>query len=856
MADLPLLLFPAVRNVQPQTGNRFVPKYPHSPTRERQAQRLGEKFNTFATIFDNKKGELLELISGAEPEFVLVIETAGEINKFQQAVRSAGLEWLAEWDETIESNDDFYDVNTAGDRLERAFKGRLYLSMTNQQGISEVISLWDQWKKGEGLPYGKGKWATIFEHITDLRRWGVQEQLIETGIVDEWEQSLQEDPDQSIRFQVDLFYRQTGIRRKQNEQDLEHLIRELGGNLLSAFIDMEGISFHSVKAELPAASIRQIIDECRNGVLNIELLMFSGIMHYRPTGQALTSVPDDLIDNPQAPDSPVDNDPVVAILDGVPYIGHEWLRDRILLDDPDNLEAEYQVGERKHGTAMASLVIHGELDAGETPLSRPIYFHPILQVDPNNRWRSVQEYVPENVFYEDRIERAVRRMFEGEGEVPPQAPSVRIVNLSFGDPVREFSHAMSPCARLLDWLSWKYKILFCVSAGNYSASIDLEVNDEFVDLEENEKVRITLQSINKESAKRRLISPAESINSITVGSVHHDESIVEILGNRIDLLPFDGLPSPVNRLGYGFRRSVKPEIFLPGGKQLYSSPMLQADTKFNISDTGVPPGQKVVTEGSEGASSSTTYTRGTSNATALATRAAAKIYETIEQIRQINPEKILEEQVSILIKALLVHGASKGDAYPILEQHLKELSPPKKWKEFASKFLGYGEVDIERVLSCTEQRATVIGCGTLTQRQKHEYRFPLPPSLANENTWRRLTITLAWFSPINSNHRNFRQAALNFSPPNDDLLNLVRHEADHNQVKRGTVQHEILESKRVSDYQEGDYLVIPVQCRPDAIENLDEEIDYALVVTLEVKEGVAISIYNEVKVGIQAQIQV
>jgi len=579
-------------------------------------------------------------------------------------------------------------------------------------------------------------------------------------------------------------------------------------------------------------------------------------MYYRPTGQALTSLSDDLIDNPQAPNDLVESDPVVAILDGVPYMGHEWLSDRIILDDPDNLEAEYQVGERKHGTAMASLVIHGELDAGELPLARPIYFHPILQIDPSSRgWGIVQEHVPESVFYEDRIERAVRRMFEGDGEVPPQAPSVKIINLSFGDPAREFSHAMSPCAKLLDWLSWKYKIVFCVSAGNYSSSIDLEVNDQFSGYLDNEKIRITLQAINKESAMRRLISPAESINSITVGAVHHDES-VGILGNRVDLLPTDGLPSPINRLGYGFRRSVKPEIFLSGGKQLYSSPMLQADTKFKINNTGEPPGQKVVTEGNEGARSSTTYTRGTSNATALATRAAAKIYETIEQIRQLNPEKIQEGQVSILIKALLVHGASKGDAYSIIEEYLKELSPPRKWKEFSSKFLGYGEVNLERVLSCTEQRATVIGCGTLTQRQKHEYRFPLPPSLANENTWRRLTITLAWFTPINSNHRNFRQAALHFSPPNDELLNLQRSEADHNQVKRGTVQHEILESERVSDYQEGDYLVVPVQCRPDAIENLDEEIDYALVVTLEVREGLEIPIYNEVRVGIQAQVQV
>ncbi|MEE9326866.1 MAG: hypothetical protein V3U71_06170 [Cocleimonas sp.] len=374
MADLPLLLFPAVRNIPPQAGTLFVPQYPHSPSRERQAERLNEKFDNLANLFDDKKGELLKLISGAEPEFVLVIETAGEVNEFQQAVQSAGLEWLAEWNETIESSDDFYDLNQAGNRLDRAFKGRLYLSMSNQQGISEVISLWDKWKSGRGLPYGKGKWKTIFEHITDLRRWGVQEQLIETGVLSDWEQSLQENPEQPIQFQIDLFFRASSAKRGLNEQDIEHLVEKLEGRLLSTFIVMEEISFHSVKAELPAVSIRQIIDECRNDALNIELLMFSGIMHYRPTGQALTSVSDDLIDNPDAPDIIVDSDPVVAILDGVPYIGHEWLRDRIILDDPNDLEADYQIGERKHGTAMASLVIHGELDAAELPLSRPIYF--------------------------------------------------------------------------------------------------------------------------------------------------------------------------------------------------------------------------------------------------------------------------------------------------------------------------------------------------------------------------------------------------------------------------------------------------------------------------------------------------
>jgi hypothetical protein len=142
------------------------------------------------------------------------------------------------------------------------------------------------------------------------------------------------------------------------------------------------------------------------------------------------------------------------------------------------------------------------------------------------------------------------------------------------------------------------------------------------------------------------------------------------------------------------------------------------------------------------------------------------------------------------------------------------------------------------------------------EKQVHEYRFPLPPSLAISNEWRRLTITLAWFTPINPNHRYLRKAKLFFEPPKkSEELHLERQQSDHNQVQRGTVQHEILESTKVSDFQEGDELVIPVQCNADATDSLVEEIPYALTVTLEVKEGVNILIYQEIKNHIQLQVK-
>lgn len=851
MAQLPLLIFPKAIVVQPPKG-RYGSSTPHLPNKNQQISRLSPQINLLTG-----RGTLGESIAGVEPEMVLVIETAGRIDKFQTVIANTqGLEWLAEWDEEFNPDTDFYYADKEGLKTDKQVEGRLFLSMSNQKGLNELLNLWSRWQNNQVLPHGKGKWKEIFEQIKTIRRWGIQEQLIETGMLQIWEEDLEyeDTAEEAINFQIEFFYRKDSNRRKQNETAIKFLIEQLSGSLISPFIDYNGIGFHAVKASLPRKSIQLIVEKIHNNQLDINLLKLPSIMFFRPTGQALTSSPEETQPIETVPETSVSGKPVVAILDGVPFSQHEWLKNRLLLDDTDELEEKYQRGDRKHGTAMASLVIHGELDAHETPLTRPVYFRPILQPDPHTLDR--EEYVPDEIFYEDRIERAVRRMFEGEGDIPAQAPTIKIINLSFGDSSRLFIHSPSPCAKLLDWLSWKYKVLFCVSTGNFAESIDFgSTESEFNNLTDNEKIKKTLHLINNTAHSRRLISPAESINSITVGARHYDFSTVTYMGNRGEILPSTNLLSPITRLGNGFRRSIKPEIFMAGGRQLYNLP--PTGTTFKVSQVASTPGQKVASESKEGERSASSYTCGTSNAAALASRAAAKIYEVIESIKNENPDVIQDEQVAVLIKALLVHGASRENADDLLQKHLKTPTNSRQFKTFSSKFIGYGYPDIEKVLACTEQRATVIGCGFIREKQVHEYRFPLPPSLASENKWRRLTITLAWFTPINSNHRYLRKAKLFFVPPKKtEALALERKESDHNQVQRGTVQHEILESDRVFYYQDGDDLVIPVQCNADACDRLDEEIPYALTVTLEVKEGINIPIYQEIRSRIQLQLGV
>jgi hypothetical protein len=113
----------------------------------------------------------------------------------------------------------------------------------------------------------------------------------------------------------------------------------------------------------------------------------------------------------------------------------------------------------------------GELDGPKLPLGRPIYVRPIMRPDPTAFRTPRTETTPSDTLLIDLVHCAVRRIFEGEGSAPAAAPTVRIINLSVGAEQRSFDQALSPWARLLDWLSYRYRVLFVVSAGNASAAI-------------------------------------------------------------------------------------------------------------------------------------------------------------------------------------------------------------------------------------------------------------------------------------------------------------------------------------------------------------------------------------------------
>jgi hypothetical protein len=249
---------------------------------------------------------------------------------------------------------------------------------------------------------------------------------------------------------------------------------------------------------------------------------------------------------------------------------------------------------------------------------------------------------------------------------------------------------------------------------------------------------------------------------------------------------------------------------------------------------------------------------GSSNATALGTRAAHLIFERLEQLRdEPGGERLDDDYTAVLLKALLVHGASWGDAADRIAAAFSNDFTRRQWRDLQrlqGRFLGYGEVTVERCLVATDQRVTVVGWGRIGAEEGHRLELPLPPSLASSTVRRRLTVTLAWLTPINPRHKDYRKAQLWFDA-GENSIGVSKKDLDFDSAKRGTVQHRIADGEAAVPFIGGARLQITVNCAADA-GPLTDTIPYGIAVTLEVAEGLGINLYDEVAARIRPQVPV
>lgn len=857
-SQFPLLFFPAPKLVAPLPSN----SRPRSgdfkgfqlPSRDRQIERLDVRFTELDRVFANQTIQVTASTDGILPEAVLVVKTKGCPLDFQLALRNTEMEWLAEFDFDAgdPDGDFFYEAS------EKKVPQHLVFSFTNQTAKQELLSLWNKWKSGISLPHGKTEWEKIFAHLDEIRPWGLEDRLNECDMLQFWKQELDDATRSLYRFEIEFWFRKDErIRNRQIEQ-AQAAITAVGGRIIGAPCVIADIDFCAVKAELPKDYLRKWIALYeRDSSTALGPFESQGIRCLRPSGCSVTLDVSEAQDSIAA-ETDVLGDPLVAILDGVPMSNHALLKGRVEVYDPDDFADKYgAAAEMRHGTSMCSLVSLGELDA-QTPLKEKVICRPILQPDSQMRAariNNVPETIPDESFPEDIVWRAVHELLSRRRPGGPAAPNVRIINLSVGDGAKPFLGKMSSWARVLDYLAWKFHVLFIVASGNCTELPMNIVPSILVHRPESERRNQTLQSLLQHTKERSILSPAESVNAITVGVAHCDASTLSPAYGLFDALPGQRLVSPISRHGPGFRRSVKPDIIFSGGRQLFYD--FGEHLKFHLG--GQAPGIKSAVPSNDGLSK-VLYSRGSSNAAALVSNVAGRLYEMLLEIGTANAQqRIPDNAIAPMIKALLVHGARK-DAEG--KELIKELAAPaRQCKELNSRFIGYGLPDIERVFRCVAQRATVLGVGQLKAQEAnveciHEFRLPLPLCLHRTQELRRLTVTLAWLTPVSIRVRDYRKAQLKVLIPNaeklEELIGVDSGENEHNQIARGTVWHNVFEGKNVTDFVEGNELVLKVVCTKRG-KHLDDEIPYGLVVSFETAENTDLPIYQEIRDRIRLQ---
>lgn len=774
-----------------------------------------------------------------------MFELNGPVAEFDIAAQALGLEsMLGDRDKSLVAANE--DESTPSER--QAF---LYVTMPNEEGLDRLIAMWNRYKKGrEAFGPSESRFWAMFGYLNDLRTWSAQDR-VDPSMQRYISAMLDQDDDSIINVEFDLWYRSERQKLDGAVSTLERLVKETGGNILD-FVEIPEIRYQGVLVAIKVSIARQIMTH------EGKLSNFDGAMTIRPQAAYLSD------SNPPAEGIAFDRTAaapskpcVTALLDGYPVTQHIALAGRVNVHEVEIGGAQVPLTSRDHGTSMASLIVNGDLFLkNEAPLTRPVLAVPILTTTANGR-----EGTPPGKLAIGVVYRAINSVIDA-GQKDEELARIVVFNHSLCDTNFPFVRKPSPWATLLDYFSHHHRLLFVVSAGNIFSSIpvhDFANYAAFQAASPAAREAAILNAVEQFKANRGIFSPAESVNSLTVGALHVDGSMNPPVG-AVDPYPTLGMTNLASAIGLGVNRSIKPDLVDHGGRfaalcsnhpdgYLEVSPNLAGDMG-NLTAAPSHAGDL-------------TYTRrgaGTSNATALVTRACNQIADALDDLYR--ADKIdwtsLPTRAPIL-KALATHGCNWGDIGRLLE----EVYPPQDSRQWSrrrntiSKFIGFGKMQLNRVLSGEDNRITLLAEESVTHDELHEYRIPMPSSLFNTRELRSVTMTLAWTAPVVVTTVDYRGVVLKLVDESgkrdywDGVGRILQPNADT--AERGTLFHVRLEGTTLRKHILPNGLFVGVQARSTHKLHEFAKVPYALVITLEMAQLQNATLYEDVRSEIESR---
>ena len=367
-----------------------------------------------------------------------------------------------------------------------------------------------------------------------------------------------------------------------------------------------------------------------------------------------------------------DSDVTIGIIDGGISDDNAFLKPFIMARE-EYVNKAYQ--NPKHATFIASTIQYGNMLNNITVATSYRFKFVDIVAIPN----SDKDYGLTDSISEDDLMEIIEEVME------KYSGSTKIWNMSLGIENKPCDGTMSDLGVFLDYIQDKYHVQIFVSSGNINV--------------------LPLRNWPPQSGigeHDRLISPADSVRAVTVGSValfDSDNSIVK-----------SNEPSPFSRRGPGANYVVKPDIVDYGGN---------LSTSYIINGLGVkgmdPYGN--IIEGN-----------GTSYSTPRSLQKYASIYDEM-----VDPDLLLA-------KAMLIHSARMKS-----RERLDERPDNIKYYGF-----GIPSENIQDILQCSEDNVTLVFKQKITQGSHLEmYDFPYPKSLIKNNKYiGEIGMTLAYLPPL------------------------------------------------------------------------------------------------------------
>lgn len=419
----------------------------------------------------------------------------------------------------------------------------------------------------------------------------------------------------------------------------------------------------------------------------------------------------------------------------------------------------------------------------------------------------------EEELLEHQLEEAVRRIVRGY-------PNCKVINLSLGDSAKRMYEGRRQfnLAALVDELSKELGVIFVVSAGNN----DFDALDNYPDY-----------LLDETTDRAKIINPATSAFALTVGALSRHPTTEVLSGYQEDY------PSPITRVGPGYKGMTKPELVEDGGGGFGE----ESDV-ITINPNWIREGRVF------------TLVSGTSFS-------APKVSNYIARLINKYPQKSHN-----LIKALLISSASIPLERP---DPLSKMDISTGDAKNLLKIYGYGKPDLEKAIYSGDNRVLLVRENAIKPDNIHVYPVYLPKEFIEDTGDRQISVTLVFDPPVNTNRVDYLGTIIEIHLVKNTAVEevikaygtisidteekeIIPEKIKKNEImlwpgvnsrKKGVHQKGIIEYKKRPGIDGNQPLVLVVICQKRWVRDENYEQSYAVVVSIE--HSKRIDLYNQIR---------